>query len=86
MQILFSLITDVVERLYSKVGPIMLNSSPVMLFQYTHNSTNYAANYAPNLPIMLKLCPLFLEGANLYVQIIITTLLHTYNVTISSPI
>ena len=34
-------------------------------------SQNYAANYAPNLPIMLKLCPLFLKGANLYVQIII---------------
>ena len=25
---------------------------------------------APTLPIMLKLCPLFLEGAELYVQII----------------
>jgi len=33
------------------------------------NSTNYALNYAPNFPIMLKLCPLFLEGANMYVQI-----------------
>jgi len=41
-----------------------------MLFQYAQNSTDYALNYAPNLPIMLKLSPLFLEGANLYVQII----------------
>ena len=48
----------------------MLNFSPIMLFQYAQNSTNYALNYAPNLPILLKLCPLFLEGANLYVQII----------------
>jgi len=38
------------------------------------NSIDYALNYAPNLPIMLKLCPLFLEGANLYVQIIIVLL------------
>ena len=42
-------------------------------FQYAQNCTNYAYNYAQNLPIMLKLCPLFLslEGANLYVRIII---------------
>ena len=42
---------------------------PLMLFQYAQNSTDYALNYALNLPIMLELCPLFLEGANLYVQI-----------------
>jgi len=29
-----------------------------MLFQYAQN---YALNYAPNLPTMLKLCPLFLK-------------------------
>ena len=39
-----------------------------MLFKYAQNSTDYALNYAPNLPIMLKL---YLEGANLYVQIIV---------------
>jgi len=33
----------------------MLNFSPNMLFQYAQNSTDYALNYAPNLPIMLKL-------------------------------
>ena len=43
----------------------------IMLFQYAQNSTDYALNYAPNLPIMLKLCSLFLEVANLYVQIIV---------------
>ena len=43
---------------------------PIMLFLYAQNSTDYALNYAPKLPIMLKLCSLFLEGANLYVQII----------------
>ena len=43
-----------------------------MLFQYAQNSTDYDLNYyAPKLPIMLKLCPLILEGANLYVQIIV---------------
>ena len=41
---------------------------PIMLFQYAQNSTDCALNYAPNLPIMLKL---YLEGANLYVQIIV---------------
>jgi len=40
-----------------------------MIFLYAQNSTDYALNYAPKLPIMLKLCSLFLEGANLYVQI-----------------
>jgi len=38
----------------------MLNFSPIMLFQYAQNFTDYALNYAPNLPIILKLCPLFL--------------------------
>jgi len=42
---------------------------PIMLFQYAQNFTDYALNNAPNLSIMLELCPLFLEGANLYVQI-----------------
>ena len=42
-----------------------------MLFQYAQNYTDYALNYAPNLPIMPKLCPLFLGGANSYVQIIV---------------
>ena len=42
----------------------------IMLFLYAQNSTDYALNYAPKLPIMLKLCSLFLEGASLYVQII----------------
>ena len=32
----------------------MLNFSPIMLFQYAQNSTDCALNYAPNLPIMLK--------------------------------
>jgi len=45
---------------------LMLNFLPIMLFQYAQNRTDYAYNY---LPIMLKLCPLFLEGANLYAQI-----------------
>ena len=49
----------------SRVGRIMLNFSPIMLFQYAQNSTDYALNYASNLPIMLKLCPLFLEETNL---------------------
>ena len=58
----------------------MLNFfSPIMLFQYAQYCTNY---YAPNLPIMLKLCPLFQEGANLYVQIII---LHSWKVQCSQP-
>jgi len=48
----------------------MLYFLPIMLFLYAQNSTDYALNYAPKLPIMLKLCSLFLEGANLYVQII----------------
>jgi len=47
----------------------MLYYLPIMLFLYAQNSTDYALNYASNLPIMLKLCSLFLEGANLYVQI-----------------
>ena len=42
-----------------------------MLFQCAQIFTNYAFNYAQNLPTVLKLCPLFLEGPNLYVQIII---------------
>ena len=65
---------SIVDRCY-RVGQIMLNSLPIMLFQYAQNSTCYAANYAPDLPIMLKLCPLFLEGANRYVLIIIILLL-----------
>jgi len=40
-----------------------------MLFQYAQNSTDYALTYAPSLHIMLKLHPLFLDGANLYVHI-----------------
>ena len=43
----------------------------IMLLQYAQNSTNYALKYVPNMPIMLKLFPLFLEGANLYLQIIV---------------
>ena len=43
-----------------------------MLFQYAQNSTDYDLKLlCPKLPIMLKLCPLILEGANLYVQIIV---------------
>ena len=52
-----------------RVGRIMLYFLPIMLFQNAQNSTDYALNYAPKLPIMLKLCSLFLGGANLYVQI-----------------
>ena len=48
----------------------MLYFLPIMLFLYAQNSTDYALNYAPKLPIMLKLRSLFLEGENLYVQII----------------
>ena len=48
----------------------MLHFLPIMLFQYAQNCTNCAYNYAQNLPIMLKLCPLFQEGTNLYVQIL----------------
>jgi len=53
----------------------MLNFSPIMLFQYAQNSTDYALNYAQNLPIMLKLCPLFMQGANLqiYCTLLCTT-------------
>ena len=54
----------------TRVGWIMLYFLPIMLFLYAQNSTDCALNYAPKLPIMLKLCSLFLEGANLYVQII----------------
>ena len=39
-----------------------------MLFEYAQIVP--IIMYAPTLPIMLKLCPLFLEGAELYVQII----------------
>ena len=46
-----------------------------MLLQYAQNSTNYALNYAPNLPISLKLRLLFLEGANLYVHITLNIIL-----------
>ena len=53
----------------NRVGQIMLNFSPIMLFQYAQNSTNYALDYDPYLPIMLELCPLFLEGANLSAKI-----------------
>ena len=42
----------------------MLYFLPIMLFLYAQNSTDYALNYALKLPIMLKLCSLFLEGAN----------------------
>jgi len=48
----------------------MLYYLPIMLFLYAQSSTDYALKYASNLPIMLKLCSLFLEGANVYVQII----------------
>ena len=48
-----------------RVGRIMLYYLPIMLFLYAQNSTDYALNYASNLPIMLKLCPLFLEETNL---------------------
>ena len=37
----------------------MLNFVPIMLFQYAQNCTNYDA---PNLPIMLKLCPCIISG------------------------
>ena len=52
----------------------MLSFLPIMLFQYAQNFTDYALKliiYAPDFPIVLKLCPVFLEGANLYVQIIV---------------
>ena len=48
-----------------KVGRIMLYFLPIMLFLYAQNSTDYALNYAPKLPIMLKLCSLFLERSKL---------------------
>jgi len=54
----------------ARVGQIMLCFLPILLFLYAQNSTDYALNYAPKLPIMLKLCSLFLEGANLYLQMI----------------
>ena len=41
----------------------MLYFLPIMLFQNAQNSTDYALNYAPKLPIMLKLCSLFLSKA-----------------------
>jgi len=65
----------------------MLDISPIMLFQYAQNSTDYALNYAPNLPIMLKLCPLCLEGANLYmyVQIIALRCSVHHNITNLKP-
>ena len=50
-----------------------------MLLQYAQNSTDYALTYATNLPIMLKQCLLFLEGAKWYVHI-------TLNITIALPI
>jgi len=50
--------------LQTRVGRIMLCFLPIMLFLYAQNSTDYALNYAPKLRIMLKLCSLFLEGAN----------------------
>ena len=53
-----------------RVGQIMLYFLPIMLFLCAQNSTDYALNCAQKLPIILKLCSLFLEGANLYVQII----------------
>ena len=43
---------------------------------YAQNSTDYALNYAPKLPIMLKLCPLILEGANLYILLCTTSQFH----------
>ena len=38
-------------------------------------------NYAPNLPVMLKLFPLFREGANLYAEIIYTRVKNIHYVT-----
>ena len=45
-----------------RVGQIMLYFLPIMLFLCAQNSTDYALNCAQKLPIILKLCSLFLEG------------------------